>query len=239
MLSRDTADVIDRFNRGFREHDPSVFADLVAPDCVMETIQPAPDGERYEGYEANLRFWQQLASDRTVRFDVEDTHVMGERATIRWRLNHTGGSVRGVSLVRVRDGRIVEALAYAKSPPAAPLPEEGSTRDIIERFNRAFEIHRPDDLDDLIGAGCVLENTAPAPDGARYEGRDACLAFWKGIASNASLAFTVEEIWVSEDRGIIRWHLRWGDSQTDRVRGVNIMRVRDGRIVEGKGYVKG
>lgn len=43
----------------------------------------------------------------------------------------------------------------------------------------------------------------------------------------------------SEDRGIIRWNLRWGENKTDRVRGVNIMRVRGGKIVEGLGYVKG
>jgi hypothetical protein len=56
---------------------------------------------------------------------VEDTFVMGDRANVRWRF-HFGdsGSVRGVSLVRVRDGRIVEALAYAKTPgQSAPLPE--------------------------------------------------------------------------------------------------------------------
>jgi hypothetical protein len=61
-----------------------------------------------------------------------------------------------------------------------------ATREIMERFNKAFETHRPEDLDDLIGEGCVLENTAPAPDGARYEGREACLNFWKGIASSAN-----------------------------------------------------
>ena len=110
---------------------------------------------------------------------------------------------------------------------------------IIERFNTAFEEHRPEDLDDLIGEGCVLENTAPAPDGARYEGREACLNFWKGIASSANLVFEAEEIWASEDRGIIRWRLSWGESDTDRIRGVNIMRVRTGKIVEGLGYVKG
>ena len=114
-----------------------------------------------------------------------------------------------------------------------------TTRAIIDRFNRAFEAHRPDDLDDLIGEGCILENTAPAPDGARYEGRAACLEFWKGIASSANLVFQPEEIWTGEDRGIIRWQLRWSDRPADRVRGVNIMRVRDGKIVEGLGYVKG
>ncbi|WEK43185.1 MAG: nuclear transport factor 2 family protein [Candidatus Sphingomonas colombiensis] len=117
--------------------------------------------------------------------------------------------------------------------------ESNVTQKIMERFNNAFENHLPENLDDLIGEGCVLENTAPAPDGARYEGREACLSFWKGIASNADLVFKVEEIWASEDRGIMRWQLRWSGHEADRVRGVNIMRVRDGKIVEGMGYVKG
>lgn len=117
--------------------------------------------------------------------------------------------------------------------------ESEITRQIIHRFHSAFEEHRPQDLDDLIGEGCVLENTTPAPDGERYEGREACLTFWKGIASSANLVFEAEEIWASEDRGIIRWQLRWSESRTDRIRGVNIMRVRDGKIVQGLGYVKG
>ena len=112
------------------------------------------------------------------------------------------------------------------------------TRAILLRFHRAFEGHRPEDLDALIGEGCVLENTAPAPDGARYEGRAACLEFWKGIAAAQNLVFEDEEVWIGGDRGIIRWRLRWGPGAGDRVRGVNIMRVRGGRIVEGLGYVK-
>lgn len=114
-----------------------------------------------------------------------------------------------------------------------------NTREMLERFNAAFENHRADDLDDLIGEDCFLENTAPAPDGARYEGRAACLAFWKGIASSANLVFKAEEISAMGDRGIIRWQLRWGDDEADRVRGVNIMRIRGGKIVEAMGYVKG
>ena len=113
------------------------------------------------------------------------------------------------------------------------------TRDIMERFHNAFEKHLAEDLDDLIGEGCVLENTSPAPDGARYEGREACLTFWKGVASSANLVFKAEEISATGDRGIIRWQLRWSANEADRIRGVNIMRVRDGKIVEGLGYVKG
>jgi len=125
MNSNETSDVVRRFNAAFHDHDPAAFEDLVAPDCVMESIQPAPDGTRYEGYEVNLAFWQAMAADRVNRFEVEETFVMGDRANIRWRFHFgDGGSVRGVSLIRVQDGRIVEALAYAKTPgQSAPLPE--------------------------------------------------------------------------------------------------------------------
>lgn len=125
MHTNETAEIIRRFNQAFEEHDPAIFEDLVATDCVMETIQPAPDGTRYEGYDVNLAFWQAMAADRVNRFEVEETFVMGDRAHIRWRYHfRDGGSLRGVSLIRVGNGRIVEALAYAKTPgESAPLPE--------------------------------------------------------------------------------------------------------------------
>ena len=121
----DTADIIRRFNRAFEEHEPALLDNLVGPDCVMETIQPAPDGIRYEGRETNLAFWRAMAEDRVNRFEVEDNLVMGDRANIRWRFHFDGGgSLRGVTLVHVRDGRIVEALAYAMTGgQAAPLPD--------------------------------------------------------------------------------------------------------------------
>lgn len=125
MQTSKTSEVVDRFNRAFLEHDPALLADLVGPDCVMESIQPAPNGTRYEGYDACLQFWQALAADRGSYFEVEDTVAIGDHATIRWRFNFgEGQSVRGVNVMRVRDGKIVEALGYAKSPgDAAPLPE--------------------------------------------------------------------------------------------------------------------
>ena len=37
---------------------------------------------------------------------------------------------------------------------------------------------------------------------------------------------------------MIRWRLWWGNGESNSVRGVNLMRVRDGLIVEAMGYVK-
>ncbi|PND19683.1 nuclear transport factor 2 family protein [Sinorhizobium sp. M4_45] len=125
MQTIETAEIMRRFNQAFRDHKPPILKDLIAPDCVMESIQPAPNGTRYEGYNACLAFWEVLAADRTAHFDVEDTIAMGDRAIIRWRFNFgSGGSLRGINLMHVRDGLIVEALGYSKIPgQSAPLPE--------------------------------------------------------------------------------------------------------------------
>lgn len=128
-----------------------------------------------------------------------------------------------------------EQARRAKTEPAAPR----STNEVIERFNAAFLQHDPSLLADLVADDCVLENTTPAPLGARHVGREACLELWRGIAQNRDAHFELEEVHVMDERAHIRWHYRWGTGQHDSVRGVNLMRVRDGRIIEGRGYVKG
>ena len=111
-----TEHVIKQFNDAFQTRSPELLTDIVAPNCVMEGIGPAPDGERTEGYDACVKFWQDLINDATTSFDVEDVVVRDDRATIRWRLNTPDESFRGVNLMHVEDGKIVEALGYAKRP---------------------------------------------------------------------------------------------------------------------------
>jgi ketosteroid isomerase-like protein len=118
MAHRDTAEVIKRFNDAFLERDAAKLVDLVADGCVMESTQPAPNGTRYEGYDACLSCWQDLIADPEGSFEPEDVFVAGDRATIRWRYRFGDGeenTVRGVTLMHVRDGKIVEALGYAKA----------------------------------------------------------------------------------------------------------------------------
>lgn len=124
MVAHSTAEVIEQFNHAFVSHDPAVLTGLIGDDCVMEAIQPAPDGARYEGRQACLTFWRALAEDRTTQFEPEEVSVAGDRATIRWRYRFGAGpedSVRGVNLMRVRDGLIVEALGYSKTAGEVPL----------------------------------------------------------------------------------------------------------------------
>jgi hypothetical protein len=69
-VTRTTDDVIDRFNRAFRERDATLLADIIAPDCVTESVQPALDD-----------------------------------------------SVGGVNVMRIVDGKIVDAAGYSKTAP--------------------------------------------------------------------------------------------------------------------------
>lgn len=110
--------------------------------------------------------------------------------------------------------------------------------EVIDRYNEAFRVHDPALLEDLIADECVIEDTNPAPDGARHEGRRACLARWSQLAGDAGLSFSPEPAEILGDLAVAPWILRWGPGENDRVRGVNLIRVRGGRIVEARGYMK-
>src|SRR5215510_859208 len=120
IVTMTTDEVIDRFNRAFQERDATLLEDIIAPDCVMESVQPAPDGTRYEGYDASFSSWKALIDDTTSHFELEDVHTGDEWALIRWRYvwgHRPADSVRGVNVMRVVDGKIVEAAGYAKTAP--------------------------------------------------------------------------------------------------------------------------
>ena len=117
--------------------------------------------------------------------------------------------------------------------------ESVATETILNRFNQVFLAHDPSALDTLVDDDCVIENTRPAPDGARYAGKAACIALWTEIATAKGMRFEPEAILARGDRGEITWRLVWGEARENSVRGVNLMRVRNGRIIEARGYVKG
>lgn len=122
-----TAEVIALFNRAFVDRDAGLLNNLVADDCVMEAVQPAPAGSRVEGRQACVEWWRALIDDRSSRFEPQEVVVAGDRATIRWRYVFGSGPsewVSGVNLMRVREGRITEALGYSKTAGEVPLAAE-------------------------------------------------------------------------------------------------------------------
>ena len=115
-----TLTVIERFNEAFNRHDVDAVMALMTDDCVFENTYPPPDGERYEGQAAVRGFWERLfRSTPDAHFTIEGCFAAGDRCAQRWRYDFTGadgrpGHVRGVDILRVRDGKVAEKLSYVK-----------------------------------------------------------------------------------------------------------------------------
>ncbi|HEY8491223.1 MAG TPA: nuclear transport factor 2 family protein [Dehalococcoidia bacterium] len=113
----------------------------------------------------------------------------------------------------------------------------------VERFNEAFNRHDVDAVMAAMTDDCVFENTVPPPDGRRFQGQAAVRAVWaEFFAHNPDAAFETEELFAAGDRCVVRWRYRWAPDQPGRpghVRGVDLFRVRDGKVAEKLSYVKG
>ena len=111
----------------------------------------------------------------------------------------------------------------------------------VQRFNDAFNRHDVDAIMTLMTDDCVFDNTRPAPDGHRFEGQAAVRRCWEDLFQRSPHArFEWEEIFALRDRCVVRWTYRWvKDGRDGHVRGVDVIRVRDGRVAEKLSYVKG
>jgi ketosteroid isomerase-like protein len=120
-------------------------------------------------------------------------------------------------------------------------PSADETLAVVNRFNTAFNRHDVDAVMALMTDDCVFENTGPAPDGKRYQGQAEVRAAWVDFFGPSPMeAFTTEEMFAAEDRCVVRWRYQWSSSDpAGHVRGVDVIRVRDGKVAEKLAYVKG
>ena len=117
----------------------------------------------------------------------------------------------------------------------------GSTLDVVNRFNDAINRHDAAAVASLLSDDTVFENTGPAPDGTRVEGKAAVAAFWeKWFAANAGATFEAEDVVVAGDRCTVRWiYRKMRDGKPWHLRGVDVFTVRNGKIAAKMAYVKG
>jgi ketosteroid isomerase-like protein len=116
-----------------------------------------------------------------------------------------------------------------------------TTQATVERFNAAFNRHDVPALMALMTEDCVFDSTRPPPDGERLVGRAAVRGFWEAFFQRSPEArFETEELVAWGDRCVVRWVYHWvRDGRPGHVRGIDLFRVRDGRIAEKLSYVKG
>ena len=111
------------------------------------------------------------------------------------------------------------------------------TAAVVRSFNQAFNSHEIDAVMALMTDDCIFENTFPAPEGTRHVGASAVRKELGNFLSSSPLAhFEEEELIACDDRCVVRWRYTWGEGY---VRGVDVLRVRHGKISEKLSYVKG
>jgi ketosteroid isomerase-like protein len=113
-------------------------------------------------------------------------------------------------------------------------------RSAIERYHDAMNRH---DIDAVVAAFTEdgLIDCTPPPDGERYEGAVEITSLFRQLFDSDDRTFETEELIIAADRAVVRWRHHWVDAsgRPGHVRGVDVLRVRNGRIAEKLSYVKG
>ena len=110
---------VERYHDALNHQDIDAAVAAFTDDGLIDCTPP-PDGERYEGATGIRALFRQLFDSEGERtFDIEELFIAGNRAVVRWRhhwveASGRSGHVRGVDILRVRDGKIAEKLAYVK-----------------------------------------------------------------------------------------------------------------------------
>lgn len=131
--------------------------------------------------------------------------------------------------------------ASSSDPSSSPDPQTRATLEAVERFNAAFNRHDVRAVMTLMTEDCIFENTRPRPDGERVQGQAAVRRAWEDLfAGSPSARFEPEEMFACGDRCVVRWVYHWlKEDGPGHVRGVDIFRVKDGKVAEKLSYVKG
>ncbi len=109
--------IIARLTTAFDRHDAALLDDLLAEDCVLHTIAPAPSGGQVVGRAACRLHWGALIADESIRWVLEDQFDTNRTVVQRWRCVDPNDELvqRGVNIFTVHDGLISSAHGYVKA----------------------------------------------------------------------------------------------------------------------------
>jgi ketosteroid isomerase-like protein len=110
-----TLAAVERFSAAFGRRDVDGVMAAMSADCRFESTGPAPDGDIFDGAVAVRELWERFFRENpAARFVTEEQFAAGDRCVVRWRYEWGTGHVRGVDVIRVRDGLVAEKLSYVK-----------------------------------------------------------------------------------------------------------------------------
>ena len=107
---------------------------------------------------------------------------------------------------------------------------------VVAAFGAAWAAHDLDTALSMTTDDCLFESTGPAPDGVQHKGHDAIRQAWRPIFDDTASRFEVEESMAFGDRVVERWVYTWNGGH---IRGVDVFKVREGKVSEKLAYVKG
>jgi len=241
-------EVGDRFEGDVLGEDPIGSALAAARTAIGSVAEQLPRGGTVQlsfGETPKDEYAMQLAADNLVhgwdlavatggdaRLDPHLVHAVADWFDDREELYRGGGAI---TARRSLSGDAQHDLLARFGRDAAWGPNHST----LIRFNAAFAAGDLDAALALATDDIAFESTSPAPDGQRHEGREAVRTVWAEVLATPGLTFTEEESFVCDDRAVVRWRYDWSAPEPGRVRGVDVIRFRDGLVCEKCSYVKG
>jgi uncharacterized protein (TIGR03086 family) len=241
-------EVGDRYDGDVLGEDPiasALTAARTAIACVAEQLSVGGTVQLSFGETPKDEYAMQLAADNLVhgwdlavatggdtRMDPHLVHAVGDWFDEREELYRGGGAIT----------ERCSLSGDAQHDLLARFGRDGTwgpNHATLIRFNAAFSAADLDSALALVTDDIAFESTSPGPDGQRHEGRDAVRTAWSEVMSTPGMSFTEEESFVSGDRAVVRWVYAWDGEDTGHIRGVDVIRFRDGLVCEKYSYVKG
>ncbi|HEY0619549.1 MAG TPA: TIGR03086 family metal-binding protein [Kribbella sp.] len=244
-------DVGDSLDGDLLGDDPASAAAHAARAAQNSVTEPVLTGKTVQlsyGEEQAAEYVCQLAADHLIhgwdlavaiggqaRLDPQVVDGIAAWFKDREELYRGGGAIGD----RVEGSTSAEgALLGAFGRDPAWTPGHAAVAALGAAFGRG-------DVDGIMAqltSDCVFESTSPAPDGGRFVGAAAVREQWESLFGGTDEPlFETEEWFVHGDRGVVRWRFSWRDAEGQRghVRGVDVLRLRDGKVAEKFSYVKG
>lgn len=253
LAGRTIEEVGDSLDGDLLGDDPAAAASHAARAAELAVPEPVLRGSTVQlsyGEEAAEEYVNQLAADHLVHgWDLAvaiggDTQLDPElvAAVASWFKDreelYRGGGAIGPRVEGFSSAGDSLLGAFGRDPAWTP------GHATVALLGEAFAAGDVDAIMAQLTEDCVFESTSPAPDGARFEGAEAVREQWRRLFEGTSEPlFETEESVVLGDRAVVRWKFSWADAEADggrgHVRGVDVLRLRDGKVAEKLSYVKG